>query len=93
MTSAIDPLFVERCIEALLFAAAEPLSDLDLAKRLPAGADIAAGVAALRARYEGRGIELVKVADRWRFQTAVDLSFLMTEEREEPRRLSKAALN
>jgi segregation and condensation protein B len=31
------------------------------------------------------------VADRWRFQTAVDLSFLMTEEREEPRRLSKAA--
>jgi len=91
MTVELEPLFVERCIEALLFAAAEPLSDVDLAKRLPEGADIAAAIAALRARYEGRGIELVCVAGRWRFQTANDLSFLMTEEREEPRRLSKAA--
>ena len=87
----IDPLFTERCIEALLFAAAEPLSDVDLAKRLPEGCDIQAGIAALRARYEGRGIELVCVANRWRFQTGTDLAFLMTEEREEPRRLSKAA--
>ena len=87
----IDPLLTERCIEALLFAAAEPLSDVDLAKRLPEGADIQAGIAALRARYEGRGIELVCVANRWRFQTATDLAFLMTQEREEPRRLSKAA--
>lgn len=87
----IDPLFTERCIEALLFAAAEPLSDVDLAKRLPEGCDIPAGIAALRARYKGRGIELVCVANRWRFQTATDLAFLMTQEREEPRRLSKAA--
>jgi len=87
----IDPLHTERCIEALLFAAAEPLSDVDLAKRLPEGADIQAGIASLRLRYEGRGIELVCVANRWRFQTAIDLAFLMTEEREEPRRLSKAA--
>jgi segregation and condensation protein B len=87
----IDPLLTERCIEALLFAAAEPLSDVDLAKRLPQGADIQAGIVALRARYEGRGIELVCVAHRWRFQTATDLAFLMTQEREEPRRLSKAA--
>ncbi len=91
MTTELDPLFVERCIEALLFAAAEPLSDVDLAKRLPEGADIAAAIASLRARYAGRGIELVEVAGRWRFQTANDLAFLMTEEREEPRRLSKAA--
>ncbi|WP_421738503.1 SMC-Scp complex subunit ScpB [Caulobacter sp.] len=87
----IDPLHTERCIEALLFAAAEPLSDVDLAKRLPEGADIQAGIAALVQRYAGRGIELVCVAGRWRFQTAADLAFLMTEEREEPRRLSKAA--
>jgi segregation and condensation protein B len=87
-----DPLFTERCIEALLFAAAEPLSAEDLAKRLPEGADIGAGLADLEARYAGRGIELVQVAGRWRFQTAADLAFLMTEEREEPRRLSKAAL-
>ena len=87
----IDPLFTERCIEALLFAAAEPLSDVDLAKRLPEGCDIQAGISALKARYQGRGIELACVANRWRFQTATDLAFLMTEEREEPRRLSKAA--
>ena len=48
-------------------------------------------VADLRARYAGRGVELVCVADRWRFQTATDLAFLMTIEREEPRRLSRAA--
>ena len=87
----LDPLFTERCIEALLFAAAEPLSFEDLAKRLPAGADIGAALADLHGRYAGRGIELVQVAGRWRFQTAQDLAFLMTEEREEPRRLSKAA--
>jgi segregation and condensation protein B len=87
----VDPLHTERCIEALLFAAAEPLSDVDLAKRLPEGADIQAGIATLVQRYAGRGIELVCVAGRWRFQTSEDLSFLMTEEREEPRRLSKAA--
>jgi segregation and condensation protein B len=78
-------------IEALLFAAAEPLSDRDLAARLPANADIAAGLESLRIRYQGRGVELVEVARRWRFQTASDLAFLMTVEREEPRRLSRAA--
>ncbi|WP_332770430.1 SMC-Scp complex subunit ScpB [Phenylobacterium sp.] len=86
MTSA-----TERQVEALLFAAAGPLSLDDLAKRLPEGADIEAAIAGLQKTYEGRGVELACVADRWRFQTAADLAFLMTEEREEPRRLSKAA--
>ncbi len=86
-----DPAETERRIEALLFAAAEPLSVSDLAKRLPEGADVEAALAALQARYEGRGVALVCVADRWRLQTAADLAFLMTEERVEPRRLSKAA--
>lgn len=81
----------EREIEALLFAAAGPLSLDDLARRLPEGADVAAALAALRSRYQGRGVELVEVAGRWRLQTATDLAWLMTEEREEPRRLSKAA--
>jgi segregation and condensation protein B len=78
-------------VEALLFAAAEPLSVADLARRLPDHADIPAALAALATRYEGRGVQLVEVAGRWRFQTADDLAFLMTEEREEPRRLSRAA--
>lgn len=82
---------VEHMIEALLHAAAEPLSAADLAERLPEGSDIAAGLMALKARYAGRGVELVCVADRWRLQTAADLAFLMTRERTEPRRLSRAA--
>jgi len=86
-----DPVETGRRIEALLFAAAEPLSIGDLAKRLPEGADIEAALAALQGQYEGRGVSLVCVADRWRFQTATDLAFLMTEERIEPRRLSRAA--
>ncbi|OYX35117.1 MAG: SMC-Scp complex subunit ScpB [Caulobacterales bacterium 32-69-10] len=83
---------VERMVEALLFAAAEPLSAADLAARLPEGADVGRALAALRGRYDGRGVELECVADRWRFRTAPDLAFLMNEERQETRRLSKAAM-
>ena len=86
-----DPPPAVRMIEALLFAAAEPLSEADLADRLPADADIAAGLRTRAAEYAGRGVELARVGERWRFQTASDLAFLMTREREEPRRLSRAA--
>ena len=82
----------ERMVEALLFAAAEPLSVHDLAQRLPEGTDVGQALANLSARYAGRGVELECVADRWRFRTATDLGFLMVEEREEPRRISRAAL-
>ena len=80
-----------RMVEALLFAAAEPLSVADLADRLPADVDVAAALEALAVQYYGRGVELARVGDRWRFQTAPDLAHLMTHEREEPRRLSRAA--
>ena len=83
---------IERRVEALLFAAAGPLSAGEIAARLPENADVARALSGLRARYEGRGVELDCVADRWRFRTATDLAFMMTEEREEPRRLSRAAL-
>ena len=86
-----DPAETERRIEALLFAAAGALSVEDLQRRLPEGSDVETALAALKSRYEGRGVSLVCVGQRWRFQTAEDLAFLMTEEREEPRRLSRAA--
>jgi len=89
---APDHLEIERRIEALLFAAAAPLSREELARRLPEGADVSGALTALQERYKGRGVELDSVAGRYRFRTAEDLGFLMTEEREEPRRLSKAAL-
>lgn len=81
-----------RGVEALLFAAAGPLGEDDLAKRLPEGADIGEALKELQRDCDGRGVELVCVAGRWRYQTAADLDYLMTDEREEPRRLSKAAL-
>ncbi|MCR5876040.1 SMC-Scp complex subunit ScpB [Phenylobacterium sp. J426] len=80
-----------REVEALLFAAARPLSVDDLASRLPEGADVAGALEDLAAIYEGRGVVLANIAGGWRFQTAEDLVWLMTEERDEPRRLSKAA--
>jgi segregation and condensation protein B len=79
-------------VEALLFAAREPLSVPDLARRLPEGSDIEAALDELQALYTGRGVELECVAERWRFRTSADLAHLMTEEREEQRRLSKAAM-
>jgi segregation and condensation protein B len=81
----------ERMAEALLFAAAGPLSAADLERRLPEGSDVAAILEALAAQYAGRGVRLVEVGGRWRFQTAEDLAFLMEEERQEARRLSRAA--
>ncbi len=81
----------ERRLEAVLFAAASPLSVAELAARLPEGANVVAVLTSLQHRYAERGVNLVCVADRWRFQTAEDLAYLMTEEREEPRRLSRAA--
>jgi len=92
LTFAPDDAEMERRVEALLFAAAGPLSAHEIARRLPEGADVGRALAGLKTRYQGRGVELDCVADRWRFRTAADLAFLMTEEREEPRRLSKAAL-
>ena len=82
----------ERQVEALLFAASAPLGAAEIAARLPDGADVEGALAGLRERYAGRGVELDQVAGRWRFRTAEDLGFLMTEQREEPRRLSRAAL-
>jgi segregation and condensation protein B len=86
-----DPIHTAREIEALLFAAAGPMRVEELAARLPEGADVPAGLAVLETIYAGRGVELVCVAGGWRFQTAADLAWLLTEEREEPRRLSRAA--
>jgi segregation and condensation protein B len=82
----------ERQVEALLFAAAGPLSLADIAGRLPSGAPVEAALSALVARYADRGVRLACVAGRWRFATAPELAWLMTEERSEPRRLSRAAL-
>ncbi|SDZ77732.1 SMC-Scp complex subunit ScpB [Rubrimonas cliftonensis] len=82
----------ERMVEALLFASAEPLTPRALADRLPEGADPAATLARLQARYDGRGVTLCRVGEAWAFRTAPDLGFLMNREQSETRRLSRAAM-
>jgi segregation and condensation protein B len=81
-----------RMLEALLFAAAEPLSISVLAERLPEGADVEGLLADLVAQYDSHGVNLVKVAGKWGFRTAEDLSFLLRRDAVEQKRLSRAAL-
>jgi segregation and condensation protein B len=81
-----------RMAEALLFASAEPQSAEALAARLPEGADVAGLLRDLKEMYAERGVNLVQVAGKWSFRTAGDLSFLLSEEAVEQRRLSRAAL-
>src|SRR5256885_14702349 len=81
-----------RLLEALLFASAEPIDQATLAKRMPDGVDIKAALAQLQAEYASRGVNLVRVANKWTFRTAGDLSWLMSRESVETRRLSRAAI-
>lgn len=81
-----------RIAEALLFASAEPLGADDLAGRLPEGADVAKILEDLTALYAGRGVNLVRVAGKWQFRTASDLSFVLARNVTEQRRLSRAAM-
>jgi len=81
-----------RIVEALLFAASEPLSQEDLADCLPDGSDVVALLEALQDDYKTRGVNLVQIAGKWTLRTADDLSFLLRREAVEQKRLSKAAL-
>ena len=80
-----------RMVEALLFAAADPLPLREIAARMPAGCDAAEALAHLRTHYQGRGVVLERIGDGYAFRTAPDLSFLMQDSTTEQRRLSRAA--
>ena len=82
----------ERMVEAILFASAEAMTVTELAARMPHGADPAEALVHLRKRYEGRGVNLVRVGDAWAMRTASDLGFLMQKEVVENRKLSRAAI-
>ena len=81
-----------RIAEAMVFASAEPLEEAAIAGRLSPGADVAAVMQDLQRLYAGRGVNLVRVARRWTFRTASDLSWLLAREGEEKRKLSRAAI-
>jgi len=81
-----------RLLEAMLFASAEPLDAATLAERLPEEMDVEAALEALQQEYATRGVNLVRIAGKWTFRTATDLSWLLSREAVETRKLSRAAL-
>ncbi len=81
-----------RMLEALMFAAAEPLDMESIRARLPIQAECSALLARMEQDYAARGINLVRVAGKYRLQTASDLAHILVDEHEEPRKLSNAAL-
>lgn len=82
----------QRAVEAVLFAAEEPMGAAEIGLHVGVRVDVGAALAELQAHYAGRGIELVERGGRWHFQTAADLAHILRREREESRRLSRAAV-
>jgi segregation and condensation protein B len=81
-----------RILEALLFASSDPLDEAALSEHFAENEDVAALLAELQSLYAGRGVNLARVAGKWTFRTAEDLSYLLERQTVEQRRLSRAAL-
>lgn len=81
-----------RLLEALLFAASAPLDEAALKRQMPDGVDLKATLAQLQTEYATRGVNLVRVGKKWTFRTAGDLSWLLTKNTVETRKLSRAAI-
>jgi segregation and condensation protein B len=79
-----------RLLEAVLYAAVEPLDEATIAARLPNDADIDALLVDLTNMYAGRGMNVVKVGGKWTLRTAPDLAEKLKIERVAQRRLSRA---
>ncbi|GAA0306921.1 SMC-Scp complex subunit ScpB [Sphingomonas oligophenolica] len=81
-----------RAVEAVLFAATEPMTADAIRAHLGDAGGIRDVLEEIQADYVGRGIELVRRGDRWHFQTAPDMAHLLRRDREEPRKLSRAGI-
>jgi segregation and condensation protein B len=84
------PADLVRAVEATLFAAETPMT-VDAISTHLGGAMVRGALAELQAHYAGRGVRLVERGGRWHFETAPDLAHLLRREREDVRRLSRAA--
>lgn len=81
-----------RAVEATLFAAEQPMTADQIRNYVGDSVDVTAALTKLAQHYDGRGIELVQRGKSWHFQTASDLAHLLRREREESRKLSRAAV-
>ena len=82
----------EREIEAIIFAAAEPLSIETIESKLSKKTDVEKSLNKLKDFYSKRGINLISISNKWSFRTAENLSSLMSEQKTVERKLSKAAI-
>ena len=89
---AMDRAQSLRIIEAMLFAAKEPLPLEAFAEFLPTGVDVRLLLEDLIANYENRGVHIMKVAGKYTLRTAADLGDILRRDKTEQKRLTKAAL-
>ena len=90
-SSLETPSEEDRMVEAVLFAAAEPVTIREIRRRMPHDFDIGATLKRLVQTYNGRGVQLVRAGDAWAFRTAPDLAHVMQKEKLVTRKLSRAA--
>ena len=91
--NAVQPRAEElRLLEAMLFASADPLDEKSLAARLPQGTKVREALVRLQEEYATRGVNLLRIGGKWTFRTANDLSWLLSKETVETRKLSRAAI-
>lgn len=81
-----------RAVEATLFASETPMTIEQIRAYVGEEVDVTDALSRLEEHYQGRGVELVKRGKTWHFQTAADLAHLLRREREESRKLSRAAV-
>lgn len=87
-----EPDDLERAVEATLFVAEQPLTLAELRLHVGTTGDLPGTLARLADSYAGRGINLVERGGRWHFQTAPDLAHILRREKDETRKLSRAAM-
>ncbi len=88
----MDHFLQLRILEAMLFAAAEPVDEKTLRDRMPEGTDVKALLEELRGLYDNRGVRLLPIGKGWAFRTAEDLAPYLRVENVVSRRMSRAAV-
>ena len=82
----------EREIEAIIFAAAEPLDVDTIESKISKKINVLKSLKKLQTEYKPRGINLVSISEKWSFRTSENLSNLMSQEKTVEKKLSKAAI-
>jgi segregation and condensation protein B len=83
---------IEKEIEAIIFAAAEPLDLETIKEKISKKSDVEKTLKKLQAEYSQRGINLVCISNKWSFRTSASLANLMSQEKTVEKKLSKAAI-